>query len=83
MTSTNRHLDRCHPCAPSRRRHSNPARREMESKPMDSDYRPVVDRQRGSRRRARKKGRLGWLCNPLVLRTVLALARFGYELARV
>jgi len=47
------------------------------------DHRPVADRRRGSRREARKKGRLRWLCNPLVLRTIIALARLGYELARV
>ena len=38
------------------------------------DHRPVADRRRGSRREARKKGRLRWLCNPLVLRTIIALA---------
>lgn len=49
----------------------------------DDDDRPVADRRRGSRRGTGKEGRLGRLCNPLVLRTVIALARLGYELARI
>ena len=49
----------------------------------DDDDRPVADRRRGSRREAQKKGRLRWLCNPLVLRTIIALARLFCELARV
>jgi hypothetical protein len=57
----------------------------MESKFMDEDdHKPVADRRRGSKRGVRKKtGRLGWLCNPEVLKAVIALARFGYELVRV
>jgi len=48
------------------------------------NYRPVADGRRGSKRDARKgKAWLGWLRNPLVLKAVIALARFGYELARI
>jgi hypothetical protein len=50
--------------------------------PYDDGNRPVVNRRRGSRRRAPKKGRLRWLCNPLVLKVIIASARLGYELAR-
>jgi len=57
----------------------------MECKPMSTrNYRPVADGRRGSKRDARKgKAWLGWLRNPLVLKAVIALARFGYELARI
>lgn len=42
-----------------------------------------ADRQRGTSKRARRKtGRWGVFCNPLVLRTVIALAKLGYELVR-
>ena len=51
--------------------------------PYDDGNRPAVDRRRGPRRRAPKKGQFHWLCNPLVLKAVLALAKLGYELARV
>ena len=50
---------------------------------FDSDVRPVADRRRGSRRGAPKKGWFDRLCNPLVLRATIALAKFGYELARL
>lgn len=51
---------------------------------MDVDHEPVADRQRGSKRGVRKKtSRLGWLCNPQVLKAVIALARLGFELVRV
>ena len=78
-------LNRCHPCAPSGGRHSDLAAGAMESKFMDNDdHEPVADRRRGSKRGVRKKtGRLGWLCNPEVLKAVIALARLGYELVRV
>jgi len=49
----------------------------------DDKHWPVANGRRGSRREARKKGRLRWLCNPLVLRTIIALARLFYELARI
>ena len=42
---------------------------------------PVADGRRGSRRDERTRSRLRWLCNPLVLKTVIALARLGYALA--
>jgi hypothetical protein len=45
--------------------------------------RSVADERRGSRRNARQKGRLKWLCNPLVWKTITALAQFGYELVRL
>lgn len=43
----------------------------------------VTDRRRGRKRIASKKGWLGWLCNPLVLKAIIAVARAIYELARV
>ena len=43
----------------------------------------VTDRRRGPKREARKKGRLSWLCNPLVLRTIIALAKLISELVRI
>ena len=50
----------------------------------DDDNRPVADRRRGpSKREARKKRPRRGLCNPLVLKTIIALARLGYELARI
>lgn len=56
---------------------------------MDTDYRPVAERRQGSKRVAgkarsprRNKGWLSWLCNPLVLKTIIALARVAYELIR-
>ena len=56
----------------------------MESKFMDVDHEPVADRRRGSKRDVRKKiSRLGWLCNPQMLKVVIALARLGFELVRV
>ena len=45
------------------------------------DSRPVADQQRGSRRRAVKGAGLHWLCNPPVLKAIIALARLAYELA--
>ena len=51
---------------------------------MDDNHKPVADRRRGSKRGVRKKtGRLGWLCNPEVLKAVTALAQLSYELVRV
>jgi len=48
---------------------------------MDVDHEPVADRRRGSKWGVRKKtSRLGWLCNPQVLKAVIALARLGFEL---
>lgn len=50
----------------------------------NNDHKPVADRRRGSKRGVRKKtSRLGWLCNPEVLKAIIALAQFGYELVRV
>ena len=54
----------------------------MEDKFMDTDHRPVADRQRGSKRGARKKDRLRWFCKPQVLKAVFEVARLGYELLR-
>lgn len=51
---------------------------------LDNDNRPVADRRRGpSEREARKERPRRELCNPLVLKTIIALARLGYELARI
>lgn len=50
---------------------------------MDEDHKPVADRRRGSKRDAPNKSWLSWLCNPQVLKAVIALARLGYELVRV
>jgi hypothetical protein len=57
----------------------------MEGKFVDEEnHEPVADGRRGSSRGARKKkGRLRWRCNPLVLKVVIALARLFYELARI
>ncbi len=50
---------------------------------MDVDHKPVADRRRGPKRGVRKKtSRLGWLCNPEVLKAIIALARLGFELVR-
>jgi hypothetical protein len=49
----------------------------------DDDDRPVAVRRRGSRRDEHKGGHLHWLCNPLVLKAVIALARFGYALVHI
>jgi hypothetical protein len=78
-------LNRCQPCAPSWRRYGIPSWRDGEQADMsnDDDDRPVADRRRGSRRDEHKGGRLHWLCNPLVLKAVIALARFGYALAHI
>ena len=43
----------------------------------------VADRRRGRKQVASKKGWLGWLCNPLVLKAIIAVARMLYELARI
>lgn len=49
----------------------------------DEDNRPVVDGRRGSRRGPSKGSWFRWLCNPLVLKAIIASARFGYELVQV
>jgi hypothetical protein len=56
----------------------------MEGKPMRHyDERAVSSGRRRSRRRARKKGWLRWLCNPLVAKEVIAIARMIVELATI
>ena len=50
----------------------------------DDHDRPVADRRRGpSQREAPKKRPRCGLCNPLTLKTIIALARLFYELARI
>ena len=51
----------------------------MESELM-SNRRSVTDRRRGSQRRVRKRGYLVWLCNPPVLKAIIAIARLIVEL---
>lgn len=44
--------------------------------------RSVVDRERGSKRK-KKASSLGWLCNPQVLKAVIAGARLADTLVRL
>ena len=73
--------NRCHPAlrlaAPQRSRCG-----VMESKSMKTLNRPVADRQRGSKRRGRKSW-LRWLCNPLVLKALIALAKLFAEVVQL
>ena len=58
---------------------------------MHKNCGPVADRRRGPKRVVKDKkppdghpkGFLRWLCNPLVLKAVIALARLIYELIRL
>ena len=58
---------------------------------MCKEHMPVTERRRGSKWVADKKrppkgprkGIIGWFCNPLVLRLVIASARIIYELLRI
>ena len=47
----------------------------------EDDDRPVADRQRGSSNRdCGPRPSKAWFCNPLVLRAIIAIARFIYVL---
>ncbi len=47
------------------------------------DMQSGADRRRGTSRRKRQKSPWGMLCNPLVLRTIIAVARLGYALVQM
>jgi hypothetical protein len=44
------------------------------------EHQSVTTRRRRSQRRVRKRKYLSWLCNPEVLKAIIAVARLLYEL---